>query len=233
MQIGNVNNTNLEYHGNIFISGLSAAGKTTHSFLLAGLFGLTYVSGSQIHLSINGLSPIQDRTFWITDRAVDILTKDQFDIVDKELCNIEDNYKGVIFDSWIMPWRKTKEGLCIYLKSNIQSRIVKGAISRRERHVVIDEEYANKLSQKDNAAINLYNKLYNIDISKDLSVFDLVIDISSFIETASFKSSQVSINKTQNILNAAVGYYLTGDKFYYEELKAHSGKQYIIKNSLL
>ncbi|MGA2896392.1 MAG: hypothetical protein ABSE27_02195, partial [Acidobacteriaceae bacterium] len=55
----------LRYCGNICISGLTAAGKTTHSHLLAGEFGLTYVSGSQIQLNFLGLSPIQSRTHLI------------------------------------------------------------------------------------------------------------------------------------------------------------------------
>ena len=38
----------LRHHDNVCISGLTAAGKTTHSHLLAGEFGMTYVSGSQI-----------------------------------------------------------------------------------------------------------------------------------------------------------------------------------------
>ena len=49
----------LRYSGNVCISGLTASGKTTHSHLLAGEFGLTYVSGSQIQLNFIGISPIQ------------------------------------------------------------------------------------------------------------------------------------------------------------------------------
>ncbi len=46
----------LEYHGNICISGLTASDKTTHSHLLAGEFGLAYVSGSQIQINFLGVS---------------------------------------------------------------------------------------------------------------------------------------------------------------------------------
>ena len=59
----------LRYEGNVCISGLTASGKTTHSHLLAGEFGLTYVSGSQIQLNFMGVSPIQKKDFWITPAA--------------------------------------------------------------------------------------------------------------------------------------------------------------------
>lgn len=49
--------SSLRYSGSVCISGLTAAGKTTHSHLLAGEFGLIYVSASQIQLNFLGLSP--------------------------------------------------------------------------------------------------------------------------------------------------------------------------------
>lgn len=233
MQLGNVNNHHLVYNGNIFIAGLTASGKTTHSYLLAGLYGLTYVSGSQIHLNLNGLNPIQDRAFWITQEATNLLNEIQFDLVDLELCRIEKNRSGCIFDSWIMPWRKKNQGLNIYLFSDINSRVIKGAISRRENEFYIDDSYKKQIEFKDASAINLYKKQYNIDITKDLSVFDLIIDISTFIEEPTFEASQKSIVKVQSILDSAIGYYFTNHNYYREELLKHSDGNIILKNNLI
>ena len=233
MRIGEVKGLNLKYHGNVFIAGLSASGKTTHCYMLAGSFGLTYVSGSQIHLSINGMNPIQERKFWITERANKLLTEDQFEKVDQELCRIEKNFTGSIFDSWIMPWRKSSEGLCIYLVSSLESRVMKGAVSRRENGFNMDESYKEKIQKKDVAAVRLYKRLYGIDINRDLSVFDIIIDITDFIESPTFESSQLSIYKTHTILQAAVGYYLTGNSNYCRDLQKHCDQKYILHNSLL
>ena len=233
MAIGRANGTNLKYHGNVFIAGLSASGKTTHCYLLAGSFGLTYISGSQIHLGINGMNPIQERKFWITQKAKELLTEVQFEKVDQELCQIENNFKGIIFDSWIMPWRKSTEGLCIYLESNLESRVMKGAVSRRENAFNIDESYIEKIKNKDDAAIKLYKKLYGIDIIRDLSPFDLVIDTTKFIESSTFESSQLSIYKTHNVLHTVVGYYLTGEANYRKKLQEFCGQKYILHNRLL
>lgn len=233
MKIGEVNGSNLDYHGNIFIAGLSASGKTTHCYLLSGYYGLTFVSGSQIHLGINGISPVQGRDFWLTKQAKDLLTEEQFLKVDQELCNIEKNSKGVIFDSWIMPWRKSMDGLCIYLESSLESRVLKAAVSRRENGFDIDESYAEAIKNKDEAAAQLYQKLYGIDISRDLEPFDLIVDISKFINSSTFESSQASIQKVDNILKAAVGFYLTGKVHYREELQKQCDQGYILRNRII
>ncbi|MFA4919695.1 MAG: hypothetical protein WC581_10650 [Thermodesulfovibrionales bacterium] len=95
----------LRYHGNVCISGLTASGKTTHSHLLAGEFGLTYVSGSQIQLNFMGVSPIQTKDFWITPEAKAFWDGDQFNRIDDELLRLESIGKGYVFDTSTMPWR--------------------------------------------------------------------------------------------------------------------------------
>lgn len=79
----------LRYAGSICISGLTASGKTTHSHLLAGEFGLTYVSGSQIQLNFMGVSPIQSKDFWITDKAKAFWNEKEFDRIDHEMTRLE------------------------------------------------------------------------------------------------------------------------------------------------
>jgi cytidylate kinase len=79
----------LRYTGNVCISGLTASGKTTHSHLLAGEFGLTYVSGSQIQLNFMGVSPIQSKDFWISERAKSFWNAHEFNRIDTELLRLE------------------------------------------------------------------------------------------------------------------------------------------------
>ncbi|MBU0966838.1 MAG: hypothetical protein KKA54_10735 [Proteobacteria bacterium] len=233
MKIGKSGDSKLNYHGNVFISGLTASGKTTHSYILAGTYGLTYVSGSQIHLMNNGMSPIQVRKFWVTDEGKRLLTENQIEDVDKELLRIEKNNTGCIFDTWIMPWIKSSDGISIYIMSSLESRTIKAAVSRRENDFIIDESYKNEIRYKDRISINLHKKYYGIDIENDLSVFDVIIDISEFIKTPTFESSQSSIEKANSIIIAVVGYYFTGKKSYRMELEKHANEKYMLRNILL
>src|ERR1019366_6019970 len=89
----------LRYSGSVCISGLTASGKSTHSHLLAGEFGLTYVSGSQIQLNFMGVSPIQTRDFWITTEAKGLWNEIDFMKIDTELLRLETGAEGFIFDT--------------------------------------------------------------------------------------------------------------------------------------
>src|ERR1019366_6132588 len=130
----------LRYSGSVCISGLTASGKSTHSHLLAGEFGLTYVSGSQIQLNFMGISPIQTKDFWITEEAKPLWNNDAFSRIDAELLRIESVSDGCIFDTSTMPWPHRRPALCIWLGSSLESRVLKSIVSHRGRsHVEIDE----------------------------------------------------------------------------------------------
>jgi len=185
--------SHLLYGSNICISGLTASGKTTHSHLLAGEFGLTYVSGSQIQLNFLGVSPIQTKDFWITLDAKKLWDADQFRRIDAELLEIENRSYGCIFDTSTMPWRHHKPALCIWLESNLESRVLKSIVSHRGRNQFNIDEYPAKIAEKDQATISLYKSLYDIDIGSDFSCFDLILDISTLIGEPTLDASLISI----------------------------------------
>jgi len=209
----------LQYHGNVCISGLTASGKTTHSHLLAGEFGLTYVSGSQIQLNFLGVSPIQSKDFWITLEAKALWDKSQFRRIDAELLRLEEGAEGYVFDTSTMPWRHQRPALCIWLESSLESRVVKSIVSHRGRGRVALDDYRDRLLEKDAATLNLYKELYDIDIGFDLSRFDLVLDISTLITEPTLEASLHSIAVTHRIIRAAVGAYLTGFEIFEDQLK--------------
>jgi len=229
------NHDDLKYHGNICISGLTASGKTTHAHLLAGEFGLTYVSGSQIQLNFMGVSPIQTKDFWITVEAKKLWDEKQFAQIDSELLRLEEINAGYIFDTSTMPWRHKKPSLCIWLESNLDSRVLKSIVSHRGRSQFEDEEYHEKIKDKDNSTIKLYKNLYNIDIGTDLSCFDLILDISTFIKEPTLFSSLKSIERAHKIIRAASGFYLTNSpKFKSDLLQAlDENKKFVLHNSLI
>ena len=225
----------LKYSGSVCISGLTASGKTTHCHLLAGEFGLTYVSGSQIQLNFMGVSPIQTKDFWITDKAKSFWSKKEFNRIDAELLRLESIAEGYIFDTSTMPWRHKRPALCIWLESSLQSRVIKSIISHRGSRTFSPDEYPQRIAQKDEATISLYKQLYDIDIGSDLAVFDLIIDISTLITEPTLRASLKSIAIAHSIIQPAVGWYLTKDSEFLRRFKEVIRQQphLIMRNRLL
>ena len=212
----------LRYRGNVCISGLSAAGKTTHAHLLAGEFGLTHVSGSQIQFSFMGLSPVQPRDFWISSAAKALWNREQFERIDTELLRLEATGEGYIFDTSTMPWRHRRPALCIWLESSMESRVIKSIVSHRGTSKCAPKEYLEKIIEKDEATLELYRDLYGISIGKDLACFDIIMDISALIETPTLEASLRSIGAVHAFLRTAVGWYLTGDAKFIEQMERAS-----------
>ena len=200
----------LQYDGSVCISGLTASGKSTHSHLLAGEFGLTYVSGSQILLNFAGKSPIQPKDFWVTPEARRLKADDGYLRIDSELLRIESIGEGYIFDSSTHPWRHKRPALCIWLESDLNSRVLKSIVSHRGRGYLRPEEYHEKLAEKDNDTIGLCRRLYGIDIGSDLSPFDLILDIGSLIREPTLDASLESIRIAHALIRPAAAWYLTG-----------------------
>lgn len=225
----------LKYNGSVCISGLTASGKTTHSHLLAGEFGLTYVSGSQIQLNFMGVSPIQSKDFWMTEKAKAFWEGNQFERIDSELLRLESISEGYIFDTSTMPWRHKKPALCIWLESTLDSRVVKSVVSHRGRSQFDLENYHERIAEKDKATISLYRDLYSIEIGNDLSCFDLILDISSLITEPTLQASLHSIAITHQIIRPAVGWYLTRTEEFRNQLNtATETYSHLIKlNNLL
>lgn len=230
-----IDTARLQYHGNVCISGLTAAGKTTHSHLLAGEFGLTYVSGSQIQLNFLGVSPIQTKDFWITAEAKKLWDGDQFRRIDSELLRIESVFEGCIFDTSTMPWRHRGEALSIWLGSSHESRVMKSVVSHRGRSTVELEEYSARIREKDASTIDLYQELYGIRIGTDLSCFQLILDISDLIQEPTLDASLRSISMAHSVIRPAVAYYLTGLDVFCQEFSLavdRAPRGMIVKNAV-
>ena len=210
--------SHLRYPTNICISGLTASGKTTHAHLLAGEFGLTYVSGSQIQLNFLGVSPIQSKDFWITHDAKALWDPDQFRRIDSELLAVEARTTGCIFDTSTMPWRHQRSAFCIWLESTLSSRVTKSIVSHRGRNQFEIIDYPAKIAEKDAATIDLYRQLYAIQIGSDLSCFDMIIDISDLIDEPTLDASLSSIAIAHKFVRAAAALCLTGNQKYKNDL---------------
>ena len=153
--------SHLRYPGNVCVSGLTAAGKTTHSLLLAGEFGLTFVSGSQVRLFQSGVFPIQQKDFWVTAEGKSLWREEVFERVEVELLRLESLATGYVFDTFTMPWLHKAPALCIWLESDIDSRAIKSKISHRGLTNFGVDSYSAKIRDKDDTTLGIYKRLYD------------------------------------------------------------------------
>lgn len=220
---------------NVCVSGLTAAGKTTHSHLLTGEFGFTYVSASQILLCLAGLSPIQPRDFWLTERACELWSDEMTIRVDRELQKLSQVGSYYVFDSFAMPWRHIGPCLRIFLYSDLQSRVAKAIVSHREESTLSPDQLESAILRKDATMIESHSELFGITFDETWTQFDLILNISSAISEPSFDASRRSIEVVHACLRTAIMYSLTGrskDRIAYEHTKQRH-PHFFIKDTLL
>ena len=197
---------------NIIISGLTAAGKTTHANIFATERNMDYVSASTLLLQRVNIQP-ENADFWVTPTASDDLeAKRQRDLsidkdVDKKMQKYDEISNNIIFDSWGLAWISSAASLRIWLQSSLESRCWKAFISHGADPHEDMKLLKNKLTKKDDFTRELFRSNYNFDIYTDYEVFDYVIDITSFIKEPTIKASKRSILEVQKILSSIVEYY--------------------------
>jgi cytidylate kinase len=167
---------------------------------LAQKLGLKYVSGSSIRSEVLGISDVtaRDAQFWRRDgNALDILRlkgNDHRDTaVDEELIAMARREEDCVFDVWVMPWLFQEESLCIYLNSSLDTR------ARRLSHSSqpIDSSQAVRgVTQKDQCSRDFFLTAYNVDIFRDMSPFDIIVDCDESNEEAAACISTISEHLT-------------------------------------
>lgn len=192
---------------NICISGLTAAGKTTHCHLIAGEFGFGYVSASQILLSLAGRAPVQTRDFWLSPSAKDLWNDDMTIKVDAELRRLSKEVTHYVFDSFALPWRVDGTSFNIYIHSSLDSRIKKALISHRGEGRLSIDSYAEQIQRKDSVLTDSHHRLFGL-VADKLDPFHLVLDISPAITEPTYAASLRSISLVQECIRSAVAYAL-------------------------
>lgn len=209
---------------NIIISGLTAAGKTTHCKLLADKFKLRNISAASILAKESGidasiLNPT-DSSFWISSTANSLNSKRKQDItldlsVDATLKDLADKLENAVFDTLGLPWISSALAIRIWLESSFESRLYKALVSHQENKDISEEYLCNLIKNKDDRDRNYFLSIYNFDINSfDKNIFNLVVDISTFIQEPTSASSEESIKLTDDILTSFIGWYLTNSEVY-------------------
>lgn len=207
--------------GNIIISGLTAAGKTTHAGLIARRYKLDYLSASQTMLKLAGLSTRQRPDFWVTEEGLGLGRKVTWSQVDAEIQRMEGKCRRTVFDCLSLPWLCRQKSLIIWLESSLSSRVIKAIVSHRGENNLTPAEVKEKISLKDWTARTEILKQYGIDIFKDRTPFNLIIDVSGFIAETTPASARLGIKQVDDIISSAVGWYLYRDRYERKRFQAY------------
>jgi cytidylate kinase len=207
--------TENNFHGSrIIISGLTAAGKTTHAKLLEKKFGFKYISASNTLLELMGVSSKDiNPDFWASQNSKELSGlrggDRSFDrLVDQTMSEIIANNENIVVDSWAASWLSKENALRIWLDSSLNSRIWKSMVSHGLPKDRSYEAYNLLLTEKDNITRKIFLEEYGFDLFKDHEHFDLIIDITDFITDSSFTASKSSVESVDEIIVSIVGLYL-------------------------
>jgi len=172
----------------ICISGLAATGKSTLAKRLAESLNLRYVSGGdglKMLAVERGYRP-GGREWWETEDGMRFLEErlrnPEFDkLVDQKLIELA-KAGDVVIDSWVLPWLY-RGGFNIWLKAKTEVRAERMA----RRSGISVEEARRLLEKRDSESIELYKKLYGIEVGRDFEPFHLVLDTSDLDESAVYR----------------------------------------------
>jgi len=172
----------------VCISGLAATGKSTLAKRLAESLNLRYVSGGEglKMLAVEMGYRSGGREWWETEEGMRFLEErlrnPEFDkLVDRKLIEFA-KAGNVIIDSWVLPWLY-RGGFNIWLKARTEVRAERMA----KRSGISVEEARKLLEKRDSESIELYRRLYGVEVGRDFEPFHLILDTSDLDESAVYR----------------------------------------------
>lgn len=192
---------------NIAVSGLTAAGKTTHSRLLSAELGYRYVSATAIIADMIGIPRSEvDSRFWQRHGEKIARLRDTTDLdreLDTRLLAEAASEEGLVIDAWALPWLAPPDNcLFVWIESDHWSRTLKAAVSDECRNTL--EWYSEFIKRKDDDTQARFLSIYGFDLYGARQHFDVDIDNSSFITEATRADSDRGISGFQPELRRAV-----------------------------
>ncbi len=163
----------------IIISGMAGVGKSTVAAMISKELGIELKVGGDLlkeYAKNLGFAGTERIDFWDTEAGKKFLElRKQNELFDRELdayLNKLINQKEVVITSWSLPWISEGNHVKVWLKASQQTRAQR--ISRRDSIPL--EKALEIVKLRDEENYQHYKKLYGIELDRDLSVFNVVID---------------------------------------------------------
>ncbi len=167
----------------VFISGMPGSGKSTLAERIAREFQLKPVFASHILKKLLNNEPIvpekteKGQGFWESQAGLEACEKRAKDVsydikLDKILLELAHNEEKAVFDSRMLPWLyKGGDAFKVWIDASLETRAVRVA----KRDGIPIKEALKKLDERFSYDVEIYRKVYNVDIANDRSPFDLVL----------------------------------------------------------
>jgi cytidylate kinase len=196
----------------IVISGLTAAGKTTHAKLLAEELGLPFYSASDLLRSLASeryevCGDWGDR--W-SPRFDELRSNSNLDDeIDLRMLQLYQQSSSGVFDSCFLPWLSIeRDGVNIWIESDLPSRVRKCFVSHLDNSRIDLEEASRIVTDKDAFTIAALERSVNAKYEPD-DRFDLVVSNTDLMPQATVSSAVRGVAIFAPVLYECIG-YLTG-----------------------
>ncbi|MGC8593488.1 MAG: cytidylate kinase family protein [Nitrososphaeria archaeon] len=163
----------------IIISGMAGVGKSTVAEIIAKKLKIEVKIGGDVlkdYAAKLGYKGTDRNDFWDTEEGKSFLKlreKDpSFDKKVDEFLKESISSKEMIITSWSLPWLVENFHVKVWLKGSQKTRAKR--ISERDN--IPFQKALEIVKERDNENFLHYKRLYGIELDKDYSVFNLVID---------------------------------------------------------
>lgn len=194
---------------NIVTSGLTAAGKTTHSLVLREKLGYRYVSGLGVLARLCGVESVAEPPVWtkVSDAIRRVRTDETDEQVERELARLSREESAQVFDAWALAWTSQESSLIrIWIESTLESRAMKAYISQGETPNRDLAECLEFVRAKDSADRSLFDRTFGFDLFEDHAQFDAILDNSRFIAAPTREAADAGIAAFAPIVSAVVAH---------------------------
>lgn len=190
---------------NIVISGLTAAGKTTHAANLAARLGYELCSAGTLLAGLAGMGDVPYQDLWVDHgQQLDQLRRQtSLDArLDEILLSRAAADERTVFDSWALPWTSGEPMLRIWLESSLHSRTLKCIVSHLPGRRLSYAEAERLVAEKDAASRAQLLGLHGFDVKRSRKPFHVIVDLSSLIADATAEASYRSVELGQLLIDS-------------------------------
>ncbi|MDP8024015.1 MAG: cytidylate kinase family protein [Nitrososphaeria archaeon] len=163
----------------IIISGMAGVGKSTVAEIIAKKLKIEVKIGGDVlkdYAAKLGYKGTDRNDFWDTEEGkffLKLREKDpSFDKKVDEFLKESISSKEMVITSWSLPWLVENSHVKVWLKGSQKTRAKR--ISERDN--IPFQKALEIVKERDNENFLHYKRLYGIELDKDYSVFNLVID---------------------------------------------------------